>query len=161
MSAAGSVTLQTAGSTNAAGKFDIVVAAGEATGDALLSAVGTGAQFNTTILGGGVSKYIAQATVKITGAASKSILIVGDRTTVSGKPGIAVDGSTVGFAKGDKMVPNVRFPGESSYTAGSARPEVSAVGDFSWQRKTGKKTYVFFTNEAGDIKSNRVIIPAK
>jgi hypothetical protein len=30
----------------------------------------------------------------------------------------------------------------------------------SWQRKTGKKTYVYIANEAGDVRSNRVIIPA-
>ena len=90
----------------------------------------------------------------------KTILIVGERGTVSGKPGILVDGDTTGFEDRAKMVPFVRFPGQSEYTAGSARPTVNAAGDFSWQRKTGKKTYVYFANEAGDVRSNRIIIPA-
>jgi hypothetical protein len=36
---------------------------------------------------------------------------------------------------------------------------VSADGAFTWQRVTGKKTYVYF--RAADVRSNRVIIPAR
>ena len=92
---------------------------------------------------------------------TKTILIVGERGTVSGKPGILVDGTATGFDAGATVKPFVRFPGQSSYTEGSARPVISAVGDFEWQRKTGKKTYVYFTSDSGDVQSNRVIIPAK
>ena len=100
---------------------------------------------------------VAPGTVVVRDSSSKTILIVGVRGTVSGKPGIIVDGRTTGFTAGDKMKPFVKFPGQTTYSAGSARPEVSAVGDFTWQRKTGKKTYVYFTNEAGDVQSNRKV----
>ena len=92
---------------------------------------------------------------------AKTILIVGERGTVSGKPGIVVDGSTTGFDSGATVKPFVRFPGQTSYSEGSARPKISAVGDFEWQRKTGKKTYVYFTSDDGAVQSNRVIIDAK
>jgi VCBS repeat-containing protein len=91
---------------------------------------------------------------------SKSITITGNRGTVSGKPGIIVDGDTTGFDPGTKLVPYVRFPGQTQYTEGSARPEVGADGGFTWQRKTGKKTYVYFKNESESVQSNRVIVPA-
>jgi hypothetical protein len=35
---------------------------------------------------------------------------------------------------------------------------VSDDGTFTWQRRTGKKTYVYFRAD-GDVRSNRVIIP--
>ena len=91
---------------------------------------------------------------------ARTIVIEGERTTVSGKPGIIVDGETEGFVAGARVVPYIRFPGQTGYTAGSARPEIGADGSFSWQRKTGKKTYVYFTSEDGNVFSNRVIIPA-
>jgi len=104
----------------------------------------------------------AAATVTITDAPStKSITITGERGTVKGKPGIMVDGVTTGFDKGTKMVPHIKFPGQSSYSEGSARPTTDEMGEFYWQRKTGKKIYIYFTNEDGDVKSNRIIIQAK
>lgn len=90
---------------------------------------------------------------------SKTISITGSRGTVSGKPGILVDGSTENFDAGSKVIPYVRFPG-GEYSQGAARPTVDANGDFSWQRKTGKKAYVYFTSEDGSVTSNRVIIPS-
>lgn len=57
------------------------------------------------------------------------------------------------------MVPYVRFPG-GEYTQGTACPKISAVGDFEWSRKTGKKSYVYFTNDDGKVTSNRIIIAA-
>ena len=89
---------------------------------------------------------------------SKSITITGERTTLSDKPGIIVNGTTTGFTKGDTVVPYIRFPGETTYTQGSARPEIGADGSFSWSRKTGKKLYVYVTDEDGSVTSNRVTI---
>ena len=77
---------------------------------------------------------------------------------MSGKPGIIVNGTTTGFTKGDTVVPYIRFPGETTYTQGSARPEIGADGSFSWSRKTGKKLYVYVTDEDGSVTSNRVTI---
>ena len=94
---------------------------------------------------------------------TRSITITGSRTTVSGKPGIIVNGTTTGFKKGDTVEPYFRFPGETTYTESTARPEIAADGSFEWQRKTGKKIYVYVTydTDAGDkVQSNRVIIDA-
>ena len=103
----------------------------------------------------------AAATVTVAGDATKSIVITGERGNVNGKPGVMVDGLTTGFAEGDKMVPYIKFPGQTSYSEGSARPTVDDAGEFYWQRKTGKKIYIYFANEDGTVKSERIIIQAK
>lgn len=150
-----------AGTTTAAGTYTFAYTAPEAAGTAQISAAGQGYQFATTIIGAPAATATATSTIEVAGSITdKTILIVGERGTVSGKPGILVDGDTNGFERGSKVKPWVRFPGQSSYSEGSARPEVSAAGDFSWQRKTGKKTYVFFTSEDDAVKSNRIIIAA-
>lgn len=86
-----------------------------------------------------------------------TIVIAGERTTVSRKPGICVSGRTTGVAAGDTVVPYVRFPG-GDYTQGSARPVVGPDGSFEWCRKTGKKSYVYFTSSDGSVTSNRITI---
>lgn len=93
--------------------------------------------------------------------AEKSIAITGERGTVKGKPGIMVDGVTTGFAEGDAVVPWLKFPGQTTYSEGSARPKIGESGEFYWQRKTGKKIYIYFTNDDGSVKSDRIIIQAK
>lgn len=93
--------------------------------------------------------------------AKKTIVVLGDRGEVFGKSGIIINGQSTGFAAGEKVVPYLRFPGQTEYSAGSARPVIGADGSFSWQRKTGKKSYVYFTSEDGTVTSNRVIIPAR
>jgi hypothetical protein len=99
------------------------------------------------------------AVVTVGSVVTKSIAITGSRTTVSGKPGIEVDGITVGFENGKTVVPYFRFPGETSYTEGSARPVITDDA-FMWQRKTGKKFYAYVTSDDGAVQSNRVIIAA-
>ena len=94
---------------------------------------------------------------------SKSITITGERTTVSGEPGIIVNGTTTGFKKGDTVVPYFRFPGETTYTESTARPEIAADGSFEWQRKTSEKFYVYvtyYTDGVAKVQSNRIIIEA-
>ena len=93
------------------------------------------------------------------GAGSKSITITGSRTTVSGKPGIKIDGAVTGIDNGKTVVPYFRFPGETTFSQGSARPVISG-GKFTWERKTGKKFYAYVTSDDGAVKSNRVIIAA-
>ena len=97
--------------------------------------------------------------IKISAASEKSITITGSRTTVSGKPGIKIDGVVTGIEDGKTVIPYFRFPGETTFTEGSARPEI-ADGSFTWQRKTGKKFYAYVTNDDGAVISNRVIIAA-
>lgn len=92
--------------------------------------------------------------------ANQSIEISGSRGSVSGKPGVIIEGSVAGIRAGSTVIPYIRFPGQTSYTQGTARPEISAAGTFTYARKTGKKTYIYFTNANGDVVSNRVIIAA-
>lgn len=94
-------------------------------------------------------------------AVAKTITIQGTRTTVKGKPGIRVLGSTTGFAEGDRVVPYIKFPGQTSYSELPARPTVDGDGTFRWERRTGKKVYVYFKNEDGTVKSDRIIIQAR
>lgn len=91
---------------------------------------------------------------------NKSITITGSRGTVNGKPGVVVDGDTVGFAAGAELVAFIRFPGQTEYTEGAVHATVLLDGSFTWARKTGKKTYIYFKSANGEIMSNRVIIPA-
>jgi hypothetical protein len=90
-----------------------------------------------------------------------SITITGTRTEVRGKPGVIVTGTTTGFGMGAILRPWIRFPGQTSYTQGSALILVDQDGAFTWQRKTGKKTYVYVVTQEGTARSNRVIIPAR
>ena len=99
------------------------------------------------------------AIVKIGSAGVRSITITGSRTTVSGKPGIKIEGVVSGIEDGKTVVPYFRFPGETTFSEGTARPVITD-GSFTWQRKTGKKFYAYVTNDDGAVKSNRVIIPA-
>ena len=101
----------------------------------------------------------ASSSISVTDPVTKGLVITGERTTVSGKPGIRVSGIATGFAEGTTVKPWFRFPGETTFVEGTARP-VIVNGEFEWQRKTGKKFYAYFTSEDGSVKSNRVIIPA-
>lgn len=82
------------------------------------------------------------------------------RSTVSGKPGIFIEGLAEGLSGNAKIRVWLRFPGQTEYTESSAQPQVDSLGNFGWQRKTGKKAYIYVTSLNGEIKSNRVIIPA-
>ena len=89
---------------------------------------------------------------------SPAILITGTRGEVRGKPGVIVTGSTTGMGMGAILRPWIRFPGQTSYTEGSATILVDMAGDFTWQRRTGKTIYVSIRTEDGLVKSNRLII---
>jgi len=89
-----------------------------------------------------------------------TIVITGERGTVSGKPGIQVDVTTKGIEEGTKLVPYIRFPGETQFTPGSARITIDTNGEGGWQRKTGKRVTVYLATEDGSVKSNRVTIQA-
>ena len=64
-----------------------------------------------------------------------------------------------GIENGKTVIPFFRFPGETTFTQGSARPEI-ADGSFTWQRETGKRIAVQF-RAAGGVQSNSIIIAAK
>jgi hypothetical protein len=148
----GTVTI-VAGNTAGAGTLTVTPAA-TATGVAAWVAG------YTPPTGATAPKVSAVATVAVgTGPVTKTITITGSRTTVSGKPGIEIDGVVSGIEDGKTVIPYFRFPGETSYTQGSARPVITD-SSFVWQRKTGKKFYAYVTNDDGSTTSNRVIIPA-
>lgn len=86
---------------------------------------------------------------------AKSIVITGSRGLVRGRPGIKVSGSST-LAKGAVLRPWMKFPGQPSYTEGSARILIDANGDLQWQRRTGKKIYVFVSDDSA--RSNMVAI---
>lgn len=87
-----------------------------------------------------------------------SILITGTRGDIRGRPGVIVTGTSTGLA-GQQVAPWVKFPGQTSYTQGVVRPTVTAEGDFTWQRRTGKKIYVYFRGVDTDVRSQRIIMP--
>jgi hypothetical protein len=87
-----------------------------------------------------------------------SITITGTRGEVRGKPGVVVTGTTTGFGTGAILRPWIRFPGQTSYTQGTARILVDAQGDFTWKRRTGKRIYILIRSEDGTVVSNRLIL---
>ena len=89
-----------------------------------------------------------------------SILITGSRGDVRGKPGVVVAGTSTGLGMGAVLRPRVKLAGEASYTQGTASILVDEAGAFTWQRRTGKKAYVYLKTEDGMTRSNRVAISA-
>ena len=87
-----------------------------------------------------------------------SITITGTRTEVRGTPGVAVTGTTTGFGMGAILRPWTRFPGQTSYTQGTASILVDVQGGFTWQRRTGKTIYISIRSEDGTVESNRLIL---
>ncbi len=87
-----------------------------------------------------------------------SITITGMRTEVRGKPGVIVTGTTTGFGMGAILRPWIRFPGQTSYTQGSARIPVDVQGGITWERRTGKTIYISIMSEDATVKSNRLIL---
>ena len=86
------------------------------------------------------------------------IMITGTRGEVRGKPGIAVTGTTTGFGMGAILRPWIRFPGQTSYTQGTASILVDVQADFTWQRRTGKTIYISIRSEDNTVESNRLIL---
>lgn len=86
-----------------------------------------------------------------------TIVITGSRDASDDRY-VKVRGTTTDLA-GRQVVPYVRFPGETVATAGTGVRTVSADGSFTWQRKTGKKVYVYFQH--AEVRSNTVTITAR
>ena len=114
-----------------------------------------------TVLGVTAGNTAAPVAIEVkTTIDTKSITITGSRTTVSGASGIMVDGVTTGIEDGKTVTPFIRFPGQTTFTAGSARPVISDSG-VTWQRKTGKRVTVYLElSDDAAVKSNRVTIQA-
>jgi hypothetical protein len=160
--AAGGVQITLVGNATIGGTGGSTVVGTTATNGTFAFGVlaGDSGEFEVAALSLAVSSVSSKVgPIKISAASEKSITITGSRTTVSGKPGVKIDGVVTGIEDGKTVIPYFRFPGETTFTQGSARPEI-ADGSFTWQRKTGKKFYAYVTNDDGAVTSNRVIIQA-
>jgi len=71
--------------------------------------------------------------------------------------GVHVDGVTSDSGSHGAMLPMVKLPGASTYTAGVARP-TQICGSFTWNRhiRAGRTISVYFTD--GSVESNVVEI---
>ena len=99
------------------------------------------------------------ASVRILGVSeSPSISITGSRGTVKGRSGVILEGQTVNVDPSQTLVPWVRLQGQSAFTAGSAVITPDAEGAFTWQRRTGKKVYVYVMTSDGLVRSNRIAV---
>jgi YVTN family beta-propeller protein len=95
-----------------------------------------------------------------TAAPTPTLVIAGTRQDVRSKPGIRIIGTSTHLAAGTILRPWIRFPGQASFTQGTAQILVDTNGDFTWGRTTGKKTYVYLATPDDTLRSNRVTIPA-
>lgn len=87
-----------------------------------------------------------------------AIVISGSRSKVRGKNGVKVTGIASGLESSSRLRPFVKLRGQSEYQEGRALVPVDYDGDFVWQRRTGKKTYVYMQSEDGSVRSTRVVI---
>jgi hypothetical protein len=87
----------------------------------------------------------------------KTIQITGSRDASDTRV-VRVTGTTTDLI-GEQVTPWLRFPGQTTFTAGTGVRTVAADGTFAWSRATGKKVHVYFTH--GSVKSNTVVIAAR
>ncbi len=88
---------------------------------------------------------------------SPTIVITGYRGSGANTGRVYANGTTTSLA-GETVRARVKVTGEPDYRDGSTRT-VSGDETFTWQRKTGKKTYVYFTHD--QTRSNSITIPAR
>ena len=70
-------------------------------------------------------------------------------------------GSSTGLGAGAILKPWVRFPGEGSAEQGAADILVGSDGSFSWQRRAGKRLWVYVATVDRLARSNTVVIAAR
>ena len=78
---------------------------------------------------------------------------------------VMVEGGVSGMEPYAEVRPMIKLPGETVYTTGRDYVELLPAPDgnteFTWQRKTNKKIYVYFRTINGEFQSKRVIIAAR
>ena len=87
----------------------------------------------------------------------KTITITGSRSGTK----IVITGSSTGIDPGSVLKPWLRFPGQSTFVEGVASIPVQEKGAFTWERRAGKKAYVYIQTADGKVKSNTVTIAAR
>ena len=138
------------------------------TGRRMLAGVAAGALGLTMIplVGAAASSAATPAdSAVISPAEHITIVISGSR---DGRE-VKVEGGVSGMEAYAQVRPMIKLPGETVYTTGRdyvellPAPDGAAAGDsqFTWQRKTNKKIYVYFRTINGEFQSKRVIIAAR
>jgi hypothetical protein len=94
-------------------------------------------------------------------AVEPSVTIEGYRMKGVNSNKVQVEGQTVGVEAGTIFRPWFRFPGQTSFTMGTAAVKADANGNLTWQRKTGKRISVQFRSDDQSIRSNTVVIQAR
>ncbi len=100
----------------------------------------------------------AAASVTVQDPATPTIMIEGTRGSGENANRVFVEGTTTELV-GEVVTPFIRFPGETGFSAGTGVRTVSELGNFEWQRQTGKRVSIQFRFE--DIRSNSLIIAAR
>lgn len=122
---------------------------------------GTAYTFTVRALNGaGWSTWSAPSTA-VTPAADDpavTITIIGSRGQARAKREVTVSGRSTGLEQGAILRPWMRFPGQTTFTQGTARILVDGSGTFEWSRRTGKMITVYITTADGLVASNRVTI---
>ena len=144
------IAVTTSGSVSFAGGGKSETVTTNSQGQGTVTLIGSTSP-GTGILSASFGDKSASASIDVV---SKSINITGSRSDSI----ISIEGFTTGFADGSTVVPYIRFPGQPSFTEVTSRP-VNTAGEFTWQRKTGKRIAVYFIS--GDVRSNTVVIGAK
>ena len=85
----------------------------------------------------------------------RSIVITGSRGKKANAGRVFVYGRAWDL-NGEQVRARVKLQGQVRYAKGSSRTVTD--GEFTWQRKTGKKVYVYF--QSSGVRSNRIIIPS-
>lgn len=116
---------------------------------------GTAYAFTVTATSAAGTSQPSAASAAVTPRAP-TITIVGTRSKDGAR--IEIAGTSTDLV-GKDVRPWFRFPGQASYTQGSAAITVAADGTFTWSRKASKKTYVYFTHDT--VKSNTVVTSAR
>lgn len=102
---------------------------------------------------------IMSVAVRVTNQEStKTLTIAGTRQKNGKRSYVAVSGASDGLV-GRTVTPMFKLRGEGAYRQGSARILVQQDGSFTWQRRGGKKIYIYFVADGEAVRSNGLTIP--
>ena len=136
----------------------LVGSAGTFTGSWVLPSSVTAGQYVLQVVGtlsrGSLLSVDTGLTVK--NVDRRSITIAGQRVRQAKPAQVKVFGRAWDL-NGVKATARVKLQGQTKYSTGSSR--VIRDGEFTWQRKTAKKVYVYF--QADGVRSQRVIIDSQ